>query len=183
MAEKARFISRYGAYSVGVQSSAEEHLGHDGLMKPRKRRIDAQFYNHLVSDADFAVALQTFSFPGLPFDEETNSNVSPRFRVGVWDSEWARINEGFSEDEIDQMIEKLRATAGVDHVELDITIKAPFPNYDDLSVDEILQILKLTGAEIGPVVAYEKDNLNRSDLLRKLEGVEADADDAVVVRA
>lgn len=182
MAEKARFISRYGNYSVGVQSSSPEHLGHKGEMVPRRRRIDAQFYNHLVSDSDLAVAVATFSFPGLPFDEETQSHVSPRFRISVWDSEWARQHEGWDDDEIDMMISKLRSRVGVDLVELDIAAKAPFQNYDNLSVDEIMKVVELTGVDTDVVAAYERENANRKALLDKLAGAEV-GDDAVVVRA
>lgn len=183
MAEKARFVARYGKYSVGVQSYVGEHLGHQGEMVPVKRRIDANFQRNLVTDDDFAVALQSFSFPGQPFNEETNANVSPRHRVSVWDSEWAQANEGWSEDEIALMIERLRSTVGVNHKELSVPAAGvPFPSYDELSVDEILQIIKIAGIDPEKVSAYERENQNRESLLKRLDGVEAD-DDAVVVQA
>lgn len=184
MAARARFVARYGAYSVGVQSFNDERLGHDGKMIPSKRRIDAQFHNHIVSEDDFALALQSFAFPGLPFDQETNQNVSPRYRVAVWDSEWAQQNEGLSDGEIELIVSKLRSdpSYGADHVEVDVASAMPFPNYDALSPDEVLQLLKLTGIDVAGVIAYERENANRQVLLDKLEGVEA-SDDSVVVSA
>lgn len=180
---RARFVSRYGNYSVGVQSKVEEHYG-TGEGRVLKRRIDAQFQNHLVSEEDFAVALASFVFNGLPHDEETNQNISPRYRVSVWDSEWAKANEGFSDEEIDLIIEKLRTDPmlGPDHLEVDVASKAPFQNYDNLSVPEVLKVIELTGTPVESVIAYERENANRSDLLKRLEGVEA-SDDAVVVSA
>lgn len=180
---RARFISRYGNYSVGVQSLITENYA-TGKSKVLERRIDANFQRNLVSDADFAVALQSFVFPGLPEDFDTNTNVSPRYRVSVWDSEWSKANEGWTDEEIELIVEKLRSSPGfgMNHIELDVTAKAPFPNYDDLSPDEILQLLKLTGLDVEGVIAYERDHQNRADLLRRLEGVEA-SDDAVVVSA
>lgn len=183
MAAKARFVSRYGNYSVGVQSLVQEHFG-TGEARTIKKRIDAQFHNVLVSEDDFAVALASFSFPGLPEDFDTNTNISPRYRVSAWDSEWARLHEGFSDEEIELIVSKLRSDPGygVDHVEVNINVKAPFQNYDNLSVDEILKVVELTGTPVEAVLAYERENANRKSLLEKLEGVEA-SDDEVVVSA
>jgi hypothetical protein len=182
---QARFVARYGNYSVGVQSSSEERLGHDGKMVPARRRLDANFQNRLVSDDDVAVAVATFSFRGLPEDTDTNEHISPTYRLSVWDSEEARRYEGLSDDEVDLIIDALRKDVGYgqDHVEMTAPASVvPFPNYDDLSADEILQLLKLTGIDVGSVVAYERENQNRESLLRRLEGVEVD-DDSVVVSA
>lgn len=184
MAEKARFISRYGNFSVGVQHLVKESYG-TGESKVLKPRIDAQFYNNLVTDEDFAVALQSFHFPGLPFDEDTNSNVSPRYRVSVWDSEWAQLNEGWSDEQIDLIIQKLRSDSGfgMDFVEIaPKRLGEPFPNYDDLSIEDILTIIKVASIDPETVAAYEAENQNRSELLDLLSGVTAD-DDTVVVQA
>lgn len=182
MAEKARFISRYGKPSIGVQSLIKESYA-TGQSKVLKKRIDANFHNSLVTDEDFAVALSSFHFPGLPFSEETQSHVSPRYRTSVWDSEWARANEGWTDDEIALIIEKLRSRVGPELLELSIPkAGAPFPTYDECKPEEILQILKVAGIPAEKAIAYEKENANRADLLKKLEGVEVD-DDAVVVQA
>jgi copper chaperone CopZ len=104
--------------------------------------------------------------------------------VATWDSEWAKANEGYSDDEIELIIKKLRAdpSYGPDHVEVDVATKAPFQNYDNLSVPEILKVVELTGTPAEAVIAYEIENANRQDLLKRLEGVEA-SDDTVVVSA
>ena len=178
----ARFVSRYGNYSFGIQSYVANHFG-TGEAQVIKPRIDAQFHTFLTNEDDYALALSSFSFPGLPEDFDTNTNVAPRFRVSVWDSEWARENEGFSDTEIDLMIEKLRAGSGVNHVE--VTAKPaelPFPSYDELSVEEILQIVKLTSIDPESVAKYELEHQNREDLINRLLG-KAKSDDAIVVQA
>lgn len=181
MAAKARFVSRYGNYSVGVQSLVKEHYG-TGESKVLKPRIDAQFHNHLVTDEDFAVALSSFTFPGLPEDFDTNAHISPRYRVSVWDSEVAQREEGWSDEQIDMMIARLREGVGVDHIELvSAPSKAPFPAYDTLSVEEILQIVKLTSIDPESVVKYERENQNREELIERL--APAKRDDVVVVNA
>lgn len=184
MPSRARFVSRYGAPSVGIQHSVTEHFG-TGESRQLKRRIDANFHNGLVNEEDFALALSVFSFPGLPEDFDTNTNVSPRYRVSVWDSEWAQANEGWTDEEIDLIISKLRTDPGYgrDHVEVtQAPTAAPFPSYDTLSVDEILQIVLLTSIDPETVIAYERENQNRERLIAKLEG-KADDDDTVVVQA
>jgi hypothetical protein len=179
---KARFVSRYGNYSLGVQDKIVNNFG-DGKSQVVKPRIDAQFHGQFVTENDFAVALSSFSFPGLPFDEETNRDVSPRYRISVWDSEWSRENDGLSDEEIDLCISKLRATAGSDHVEVSQPpAKVPFPAYDDLSPEEILQIVQLTSIDPESVADYERENQNREDLILRLEG-RVKGDDAVVVSA
>ena len=182
---QARFVARYGNYSVGVRSATQERLGHDGKMIPGLRRLDANFQNRLVNDDDVAMAVATFQFRGLPEDTDTNEHISPVYRLGVWDSEEARAFEGLSDDEVDLIIEALRKDVGYgqDHVEVTApAAAAPFPNYDVLSVEEILQLLKLTGIDVQAVIAYERENENRESLLKRLEGVEVD-DDSVVVSA
>jgi hypothetical protein len=184
LAEKARFISRYGNYSVGVQSLIQESYG-TGEKKVLRRRIDAQFHLSLVTDEDYALALQSFRFSGLPHNVETNSDVSPRFRVSCWDSEWAQLNEGWTDEEIALIIQKLRSDPGfgTDHIEVAAKrASEPFPNYDNLSVEDIVSIIKLASIDPQTVLAYEVENLNRKELLDLLSGVTAD-DDTVVVSA
>lgn len=184
LASKARFVSRYGNYSVGVQSAVREHFG-TGESRLLRRRIDANFQRVLVNDEDLALAIGSFVFTGLPEDVDTNTNISPRFRVSVWDSEWARLNEGWTDEEIDLIIEKLRNDPGfgINHVEVSqAPTKAPFPAYDELSVDEILQIVKITSIDPDSVIAYEQENKNRESLIKKLSGKVED-DDTVVVQA
>ena len=184
MAEKARFIARYGNFTVGVQSKVAEHFG-TGEEKVLKRRLDAQFHRSLVEDADYALAVQSFYFPGLPFDEEKNAHVAPRFRVAVWDSEWARVNEGLTEDEIDLCIEKLRMDSGLgtDFIEIAPTkLGEPFPNYDSLPIEDILTIVRMANIDPETVAAYERENANRDELLAGLLEVTA-GDDSVVVSA
>lgn len=184
MPAKARFVSKWGAPSVGVQHAVHEHYG-TGEHRTLKRRIDANFHNVLVTDDDLAVALASFTFNGLPFDEESNSIVSPRYRVSVWDSEWAQQNEGWTDDEIDLIVESLRKDSGFGPEFVEVTVAAtaaPFPGYDDLSVEEIRQILFFTKHDPGPVVAYERENQNRLELIEALEGSTA-SDDSITVQA
>ena len=184
MAKKARFVARYGNYSVGVQSAVREHFG-TGESRVLKQRIDANFINHHVTDDDLAVAVASFSFPGLPEDTDTNEHVSPRWRCSVWDSEYSQQTEGWTDEEIEMIVAKLRSSSGngVDHIEVTpVAAKTPFPNYDELSIEEILQLAKIAGFDLKAIAAYERENQNREALLKRLEGVEAD-DDAVVVNA
>lgn len=184
MASRARFVARYGNYSVGVQSAVREHYG-TGESRELRRRIDANFQRVVVSEEDFAVALNSFHFPGLPEDFDTNQNVSPRYRVSGWDSEWAQQNEGWTDEEIEMIIEKLRTDPGygIDHVEVEqAPTKAPFPSYDELSADEVLQIVKLTSIDPDTVIAYERENQNRERIIKVLSG-QVEDDDTVVVQA
>lgn len=182
MARKAtRFLARFGNYSVGVQNLIKESFG-TGESRVLKPRIDANFQANLVTDDDLAVAIQSFQFPGLPFDNETNSNVSPRFRLSVWDSSWAQTNEGWTDEQLDQIEARLRETVGPDHIELTAApLEEPFPNYHDLSINDILKIIDVAGFDPERVAAYEAENDNRQELLDILLGVTSD--DAVVVQA
>ncbi|GIV03974.1 MAG: hypothetical protein KatS3mg015_2804 [Fimbriimonadales bacterium] len=181
---KARFISRYGAFSVGVQSQITENFA-TGKQRVIQKRIDANFHNRLVTDEDFAVALGAFQFPGLPEDFDTNSHVSPRYRVSVWDSEWARENEGWTDEEIDLIIETLRRDPGLGTDFIELTprpTEAPWPTYDESDLETIIAVVQATGIDPERVIAYERENANRKEVLDALLGVEAD-DDLVVVNA
>lgn len=184
MAAKARFLSRYSNFSVGIQSLVREAYG-TGESKTLKPRIDAQFHKGLVTDEDLALALQTFQFPGLPFDNEKNEHVSPRYRLSVWDAGWAQETEGWSDEQIELIVEKLRKDPGngVDFVEVAAKRAGePFPNFDELSIEDVLRVVKIAALDPASVVAYELENQNRQELIDALQGVTA-GDDSVVVQA
>lgn len=182
---RARFVSRYGNYSVGVRHRIAEHYG-TGEEKVLQRRLDADFERNIVTDEDLAVAVSTFHFPGLPEDFDTNTNISPRYRVSVWDSEYAREVQGLSDEDVDLCISSLREDMnnGSEFVEVTVQpMSAPFPTYDDLTnVDEILAVVRIAGLDPEVVAAYEAENQNRESVLNALRGVEAD-DDVIVVNA
>jgi hypothetical protein len=60
--------------------------------------------------------------------------------------------------------------------------KVPFPSYDELSVEEILQIVKLTAIDPVSVLEYEREHQNREAIIARLEGRSL-SDDTVVVQA
>ena len=175
-----RFVARFRNYSVGVQSEVLEHYG-TGETKVLKKHVEASFRHGLLDDDAYAVALQSFKFGGLPEDFDTNQNVRPRFRCTVWDSEYAKRVDGLTDEEVEMVVEKLRQTAGPNHVELvKQKTREPFPNYDTFSEDEVLQLVDALRLDPAVVVEYERENQNRESLIGKLL---AEEEETVVVEA
>lgn len=159
-----RFVSRYGNYTVGVQSEVSEHFG-TGERRIIKPFIEAHFQRKWVNDRDYAIALESFKFNGLPEDVDTRQDLKPRFRVSVWDADEARKHFGFDDDTINMIVEKLRSTEGPNHREvLSDPLNEPLPNYDTLDLEQIVTAVKLLNIDPDLIVAYEEENEDREEV-------------------
>ena len=161
----ARFVSRYRNYTVGVQEEVAQHFG-TGEKQVIKPFLEAQFQFKWVTDKDYAKALEFFKFPGQPEDYDTGAPIPPRSRVSVWDRDQAIEKFGYSEEEADLIVARLRATANATgHLELlPDPLKAPLPNYDLLSPTDIANAVNLLGIDPDLVLAYEEENENRPEV-------------------
>lgn len=182
----ARFLAKYRNYSHGARSELVEHYA-TGRSKVLEKTLEAQFLPEAVTDHDKQVGLSSFGWKGLPEDRDTGGEVSPIRNLSLFDSERARIDNHWTDEEHDIVVKALRESTmlGVEFIECELPKpKAPWAGYDKLeSPDQIAEIALATETPIDTVLAYERAHLNREDVIEVLSDLQdsAPAEDAPVV--
>ena len=182
----ARFVSSHRAYSHGVRNHVAAHLGPDGKMVPEQTALQAQFTPDLRTDEDTAVAMAHLQFRGLPIFED-GREIGPFYRISVFDSEVARLQNGWTEEDEAEVVEALRTKGplGAMYVEV-IAAKAPKPwnGYDDITdADRVLELAVAIDADLLKVAQYERENRARPEVLAKIDAAIAAAGEQITVQA
>ena len=182
----ARFVARFRSYSHGVRPGIVEHIA-PGQTRPVVRELEAKFDHRGLTEYEKEVALQKLRFPGLPEDKDTRTDVSPISRLSVFDSERARKTFGWSEEEEALVVQTLRESHlnGVEFFEVEQP-KRPIPwnGYDELEIEKVLEAVEITGINPAEVLAYERENQAREELVLALaELAGEDVDEQIVVQA
>jgi hypothetical protein len=166
----ARFVSQYLKFSHGVRDSVPSHMQGNGQMSAEVRGLEAEFTHNGATPKDALVAKSSMKFTGVPQDEAGN-DIDPAYRISVFDSEAAKLANGWSDDEEELVINVLRASGDLGRAFVEITpepIEAPWPNYDQTDPEEIVKVAGLINADMELALAYEKDNQNRPGVIDAL---------------
>ena len=182
----ARFVSQHRNFNLGVRNAKPAHLGPDGVMVPEVTALDAQFTPDLRNDEDLAFALSTFKFRGLPI-YESGEPVGASYRIAVFDTAVAKMQNGWTDADEAEVIEALRGSSmnGTAFAELVPTpAEKPWNGYDTVEdATEILDLATRIDADLQKVLQYEIENLNRPAVTAELKIAIAAADEAIVVSA
>lgn len=182
----ARFVSQHRNFNYGVRNAEPAKLGPDGVMVPEVSVLEAQFTPDLRNDEDLAFALSTFNFRGLPI-YESGKEVPASYRISVFDSEIAKMQNGWTEADEALVIEVLRESSlnGAAFVELIPEPAAkPWNGYDEVEdAARILELALAIDADLAKVLQYEQENQNRAEVTAELKIAIAAADETIVVSA
>jgi hypothetical protein len=187
----ARFVSKYANYSHGVRSEIVEQIA-PGQTRVLVVPLEAKFESsgHNLSDQEVEVGQAKLSFTGLPEDRDTESLVHPRSRMSCFDSEQAKKQNRWSQEDHDLVVETLRESEmlGVEFVELEQPARlAPWKGYDKLeSAKKIVELVEAIEINPAEVLAYELENAARADVIAALEGLlgaESSEEAEVVIEA
>jgi hypothetical protein len=182
----ARFVSSHRNYSHGVRNGVPAHLGPDGRMVPEQTELSADFTPDLRTDEDTALAMASLQFRGLPIFEDGRP-VPPNYRISVFDSEVAKLKNGWTDEDEEQVIEALRhgGPIGTMYVEvLPVAAEKPWNGYDELTdADRIVELALAITADLTKVAQYERENKARADVLAALDAAIAAAGETIVVSA
>lgn len=166
----ARFVSQYLKFSHGVRDGVESHMGLDGRMTATVRALEAEFTHNGATTKDALVAKSTLKFTGVPQDEAGN-DIDPAYRISVFDSEAAKLANGWTDEEEALVVETLRASGDNGRAFCEILpepIEAPWPNYDSTDPEEIVKVAGLINADLELALAYEKENQKRPGVIDAL---------------
>lgn len=182
----ARFVSPHRNYSHGVRDFLPQRLGPYGDHLPEQKALEAQFGPDLRTDEDVALAKSSFKFRGLPI-WENGQEVDPIYRISVFDSEVAKLQLGWTDDEEALVVDALRnhGPIGQMYVErVPVPAATPWNGYDELDdAERIVDLAVGTNADIAAVIAYEKENQNRSYVVEALEAATGDTAETIIVSA
>jgi hypothetical protein len=181
----ARFVARYARYSHGVREEIAEAFARG--TRVIQKSLEAQFDPRGLTDFEKETAAQTLSFHGLPKDSETDSDVSPMSRLSLFDSEEAQKHYRWTDEEHDLVVDTLRTSDrnGLDFIEVSAPKRpAPWNGYDKLTdAKQIVELTLATETPVENVLAYERENEDREDVIAALEEIHEPSDDAVVIDA
>ena len=181
----ARFVSPHRNFSVGIRAERDAYLGPDGVMVPAVTPLEAQFTPDLRTDVERDLALSTFQFRGLAI-HENGQPVDPTYRISVFDSEVAKLQNGWTDADEAAVVAALRSgPIGQMYVEVvPVPVEKPWNGYDELTdADRIVELATAIGADLSQVVAYERENRDRDDVIEALKAAEAEADETIIVSA
>jgi hypothetical protein len=176
-----RCLSPAARYSIQVFEGRESvvldargYASTHALEKP----VIANFTTSGLLDHEIEVALENFSFSGLP------EGVSPLAKVSVFDTDaFCSQYPDETRDEMQIAMENrlrvLQEQFGGFIIVDQPAAEKPWNSYDDNTPDEVLRIQQATGAYPEKVRIYEEENENRTEIVAAMlrltdpEGAEA----------
>jgi len=182
----ARFVSAHRNFAMGVRGHKPAPLGPDGKMVPEQTELSADFTPDLRTDEDTTVALAGLNFRGLPIFEDGRP-VTPHYRISVFDSEIAKLQNGWTDEDEALVVDALRSGGGVNVMYLEvIPAKAdkPWNGYDGLTdPDKVVELALAIDADLTQVAQYERENLNRPEVIAAITAAIEEAGETITVSA
>lgn len=169
----------YGAYTHGVREEVAEIFARGSRVI--QKGLEAQFEPGGLTEEDVEIALSQLHLHGLPQDRETGAEVSGRSRLSLFDSEKYAKQHKLTDEEHDLIVTTLRESDrfGLDYIEITPQPAAlPWNGYDNIDdAEKIVDLAVATETSIETVLAYERENKNRPQVIKALEQ-ELEAQDA-----
>lgn len=178
-----RFVSKSAGYSICFRAPTEAGIDPWGVYQPAKPEWSCQFAADRYTAEEVDFARRSFIHRGTPLEEDgvTPADIytpSSHRRFSTFDTEAFQAqhaHEGFGDDEREAMETFLLAQP--DHgpwylrVPEPKPLPAPWPNYDVFAgtAAELVARVREDGYDVATVVAYERANAARQDVIDALE--------------
>jgi hypothetical protein len=170
-----RFVSRYGRFGVQIRPERMEALGTGGV-RILQEPVYAMFTPGGLEPIERELAVNRWAFNGLYQEQDEVTMVPPDYRIGVFDSVLAQLDNGWT-DEIRESVEQTLtdlAERYEDIIAIPRTfVPPPWPRYDDYSgsVGDLMARLVEDGHDLDAVLTYERATQNRPIIVASLEGL------------
>ena len=175
-----RYVSRWGGYAVQVRPERTEPLA-TGEIRVLQSPVYARFKPEGLQPLERELALARWSFNGLYQEQDEVTIVPPDYRIGVFDSVQAQLDEGWSElerEEVERTLLDLSERFD-DCIAIPRTmVPPPWPRYDDFqgTTETLMERLVEDGHSLEAVLTYERATQNRVAVVEALEALIADPD-------
>jgi hypothetical protein len=169
-----RFISKYAKYMVQVRPQIVEAYA-TGQSKVIQPQLIAAFDVALVTGEERALARQHFSFNGFAQEQDLVTVVEPDARISAFDSRLAQAEHGWSDEEreaVEALLTKNAEYLPEDLIRIERErLSPPWPSYDQFSGtrQQLAQKIEEDGYDVVDVLAYERENQNRPEIVAALE--------------
>lgn len=188
-----RFVSKYRKYQINFQRDIVEHFA-TGESHEIQPLLNCEFdlYGSLLPH-EVAAARERFINFGLPTEVDGVTTIDPLYRFSIFDTELFQKSKGFDDAKRLKLEEFLlaRPECGVDYIMVEEPkLAPPWPTYDDFrgvrglpTPQSIARKVEEDGYDPDLVIAYERQNANREDVIEALEtlGVAPVEDESVVL--
>jgi len=178
-----RFISKFGKYGTVIRRDLVEYYA-SGASKVVQTPINAMFQEGQLLPHERELALTRFSFNGSYQEIDEVTTVAPDYRIGAFDTIQAQIDNQWTDEERRQVEDELTKLAEASPNELllvpETVLPPPWPRYDSFegSLDKLIAKITDDGYVLADVLAYERANQNRENVIDALEQM---AEDEAVV--
>lgn len=177
----ARYVAKYQKYAIQARPQ-KEIVTIDGHAMVAQEQVVLEFQQGAVQAHEIDAAQAHFRHLGVP------EGLDPIYRLSAFDTQWAAKDFHWN-DETREFVEGFLDSSvsnGVDFIKVEAPrAPAPWPNYDRVKdIKKLLAKVEEDGYEIDAVVAYERENQNRAEVIELLETLAAttnDTDDDEVV--
>lgn len=176
-----RFVSKSSGYSICYKRDKTQHFA-TGESQVLQELWNCQFSPIGIRSHEIKQAREQLHNYGMPKEQDQVTPVDPAYRYGVFDTrdfQKEHADEGFDEAERLKLEEFL-----IEHQDeyyrlvVEIRVPIPWPNYDTFrgvkgtpTALRIAERVKEDGYDIFQVIAYEKENVNRLDVITELEAL------------
>jgi len=181
-----RFVSKYARYILNVRRPITEYYA-TGQSKEVQRALVAQFDVAVANADERAQARQRFSFNGFAQEQDKVTIVEPDARISGYDTRLAQIEHGWSDEERELVEEELlkevnRLPEDLFLVE-EIRALPPWPTYDHYkgNAKQLIRKIEEDGFDFGEVLVYERENLDRPEVVDLLQEAIAFKGDGLAV--
>jgi len=182
-----RFVSKYAKYMVNVRGPVVEYYA-TGQSKEIQRALVAAFDVALVDGEERALARQHFSFNGFAQEADMVTIVEPDARISAYDTRLAQTEQGWTDEErelVEQVLTENARRLPEDLILVEeVRLAPPWPTYDRFPGDakQLLRKVEEDGYSFDDVLAYERENENRPEVIDLLEQALAYAAEGLMVR-
>lgn len=169
-----RFIAKYAKYRLQVRPQVVEAFASGGTRIAQEQMV-AEFSIAEATGEERAFARQMWTFNGFYQEQDLVTIVEPDYRISAFDSLKAQTQHGWSDAER-EIVERALIAVSIDtpqdvlRVE-QVRLTAPWPTYDTYTGtrNQLLKKIAEDGYELEDVLAYERENQNRAEIVAALE--------------
>ena len=162
----ARYLSKYAAFKKTVLKGASTLVqGPDGPRVEQTRQpVIALFQQSGVSLWERELAKDRFGFRGVAEGED------PWRRVSAYDTDEQAKRLAWTPEQKASAESLLDAQQGADYFRVEKPrLAAPWPSYSTTASGRVLELVRELDIDVEYAIEYEKENKNRSTVIRALE--------------
>lgn len=170
-----RYVSSYREFALCAIPPAYGTVKIRGIDTQTEvdKGVDCQFQHKGLMQWEYEIAEEKLGLKGLGYDED------PRHRFSVYDTDLQALIENWDEETKTLVEQKLDHACGPDLLRIEKPkLTPPWPAYNRLiGEDAALMIadkVKNDGYEPHYCVNYERENLNRPEVIEAIQAVEAE---------